>query len=196
MTEEASFEVLKFNNNYEIGIEYPHPIRKIGKTNYITENIDNRGYMRVYLNRHPVYKHKLIALQFIPNHNPETNNEIDHIDRNKLNNTIENLRWCTRSENALNRGKCVKKANEYLDEMPDDVVEIKDYDDFQLRDYYFDYTNERVIKLQRYTNVHKIKVMNPSISNNQIRITLIDINGKSHNITYNKLIRTLKELME
>ena len=34
--------------------------------------------------------------------------EIDHIDRNVLNNKIENLRQCTRSENLANRRKYAK----------------------------------------------------------------------------------------
>ena len=45
--------------------------------------------------------HQLVAQTFIPNPNNYT--EIDHIDRNKKNNSKNNLRWITRSENMSNR---------------------------------------------------------------------------------------------
>lgn len=41
--------------------------------------------------------HQLVAQTFIPNPNNYT--EIDHIDRNKKNNSKSNLRWTTRFEN-------------------------------------------------------------------------------------------------
>lgn len=44
-----------------------------------------------------VYIHRLIAKLFIPN--PLNLPEVDHIDENKLNNNVNNLRWVTRQGN-------------------------------------------------------------------------------------------------
>lgn len=45
--------------------------------------------------------HRIIAELFIPN--PENLPCIDHIDRNKYNNHVSNLRWCTYQENNQNK---------------------------------------------------------------------------------------------
>ena len=44
--------------------------------------------------------HRLLGIQFIPN--PENKPTIDHIDRNKLNNDLSNLRWATHIEQHAN----------------------------------------------------------------------------------------------
>jgi hypothetical protein len=44
--------------------------------------------------------HRLVAEAFIPN--PDGLREIDHIDRDKQNNHVDNLRWVTRRENMRN----------------------------------------------------------------------------------------------
>jgi len=49
-----------------------------------------------------LFLHRLLGIAFIPN--PLNLKEIDHIDRNNLNNDLSNLRWVNRSENSLNRG--------------------------------------------------------------------------------------------
>jgi len=61
----------------------------------------NGRYTFINLNKHGVKKqyllHRIIAMSFIPN--PINKPEVNHIDGNKLNNNIENLEWCTSSEN-------------------------------------------------------------------------------------------------
>ena len=67
---------------------------------------DTTGYMRVGLYSNGVKTHfsvhRLIALAYIPN--PENKPCIDHINRIRDDNRIENLRWATRLENMQNKG--------------------------------------------------------------------------------------------
>lgn len=48
-----------------------------------------------------VYVHRLVAETLVDN--PHNYSEVDHIDRDKLNNRVDNLRWCDRLTNCRNR---------------------------------------------------------------------------------------------
>ena len=66
-----------------------------------------REYRRVALHKDDKPKqffvHRLVAREFLDN--PQGKSFIDHVDGNKSNNIVENLRWATSSENNRNRMK-------------------------------------------------------------------------------------------
>ncbi len=54
--------------------------------------------------RKKCYIARLLGLQYIPNEDP-LKIQIDHIDRNKLNNSLDNLRWVSQTENLANKNR-------------------------------------------------------------------------------------------
>lgn len=60
-----------------------------------------KNYLCVRLDNKLISVHRLVAKAFIPN--PDNKPTIDHIDRNTLNNSVENLRWATQSEQSINQ---------------------------------------------------------------------------------------------
>jgi hypothetical protein len=80
---------------------------KINKTGKIIKPILNQcGYCRIYLYKNGKRKtfsvHRLVALTFVPN--PENKPSIDHINNDRTNNNVNNLRWCTNQQNQFNKG--------------------------------------------------------------------------------------------
>lgn len=84
-------------------------VRKVSTGESLRQSI-YKGYSRVDLFKNwerydmvqkTIDVHRLVALTFIPN--PLNKRIVDHIDRDKLNNHIENLRWATHSQNGINR---------------------------------------------------------------------------------------------
>jgi hypothetical protein len=79
-------------------------VRNKKKNKLLTPQINIYGYYRITLRNNIQKKHyfihRLIAIAFIPN--PDNLPEIDHIDRNKLNNSLDNLRWVSRNQNGYN----------------------------------------------------------------------------------------------
>lgn len=64
-------------------------------------NVNSHGYVVVSLTKDGVKKdcklHRLLALAFLPN--PNDYDCVNHKDGNKLNNSLDNLEWCTKGYN-------------------------------------------------------------------------------------------------
>lgn len=77
--------------------------RKHSKGKILNPAKNNRGYLRVALCFEGKARydsiHRLVAETFIPN--PKNLTEVNHKDGNKLNNTVENLEWTTRTQNQI-----------------------------------------------------------------------------------------------
>ena len=75
--------------------------------------INKKGYLAVGLSKKGIFKiktvHRLVAETFISN--PNNLPQVNHIDENKLNNSVTNLEWCTNKYN-INYGTRKERISE------------------------------------------------------------------------------------
>lgn len=69
---------------------------------------DPYGYLMTWLDGVRFFVHRIVAETFIPN--PNGKDYVDHINRLRSDNRVENLRWVTREENETNK----KRADDCL----------------------------------------------------------------------------------
>ncbi len=68
---------------------------------FLKQHDDSYGYLTVNLDNKTIKVHKIMAKTFL--NNPENHIQIDHADRNRKNNNLNNLRYISVSDNMKNR---------------------------------------------------------------------------------------------
>ena len=99
------FKIIKNFTKY--GVNKNGVVKNLKTNKIMKQSLDRYGYYQVYL-RDEIKKrtktllaHRLVAIAWIEN--PENKENVDHINRIRNDNRVENLRWCTTKENNLNR---------------------------------------------------------------------------------------------
>ena len=92
VNETELWENLMGHDDYEICVQEPHRIRRKSTETIFSENITGKGYYRDKLDGKDYLKHCLVAAQWIYNHDPSIKDQVDHINRDKTDNPVDNLR--------------------------------------------------------------------------------------------------------
>jgi hypothetical protein len=99
--------------------------RKIKKDYVILKNVERKGYYRNYVGGKMISTHILVAQAFIEN--KDNKPYINHKNGDKMDNRMENLEWCTRSENAHHAYSMglMKQGQEHCQAKPLMVIDLK-----------------------------------------------------------------------
>jgi hypothetical protein len=91
---------------YDISEGHPHDVTHVASGRVRRWTLSYDGYYQTSFykdgRRHTVRRARLIALCWIPN--PEGKLTIDHINRDRADDRVDNLRWATHAEQTQNRG--------------------------------------------------------------------------------------------
>lgn len=182
---------LKMNPEYEIYDQSPHYIRK-GNTIYKPSTSSNSGYAIYHLKGiSECLHHRIIALQFKDNDDPEHKTVVNHIDGNTLNNTISNLEWLSQSDNIKLRDSYTLQPHVTIDELPPNAVCLGEYEGRSYSRYYV-CGNDLIMELKRGKHKYKYVNASPYRQGGHSMVTLYDDNGGKAMRGLSKLLKTVK----
>ena len=176
--------LLGFEDDYEIMTEYPLTIRRKSDHYEIGESLSHE-YVQVNLNGKTYRKHRLIAEQFIPNDDPEHKTQVDHINHDKTDYHLSNLRWVSASDNQRNRTSHINGIEyTYVDEIDEDSIVVNDYGKHQFEDYYYDETVDKFYfwNGMQFRELH----INEQKQTGLLYVYMVSTEGKRVQVMYSK----------
>lgn len=109
----------------------------------------SNGYRRLRIQGKDWYVHRLVAETFMPN--PEGKPTVDHVNRNRCDNRVQNLRWATHKEQNENSATVLNRTNYGVRECENKNKWAKEY--------YQAHRSER-LEYQRKYCIEKKKIKN------------------------------------
>jgi hypothetical protein len=132
---EAEWQQLTLHPNYDIQSQHPFLIRKRRNQRIIALKTQSKGYIQCWIDGRLLLHHRVIADQFITN--PDNLQFIDHRNRVRSDNRLENLRWVSRSENCRNKTSHLRTVYEFVETLPVDAIELTQYGAHQFENLYY-----------------------------------------------------------
>ena len=115
--------------------------------------IDSGGYLKFVVSNEGKSKniryHQVIVRLFIDPTYDSSTEQIDHLDHNKLNNSIDNLRVVSAGQNQINKTAYGGKQAIYLDDIGDSITVNVEHG------IYYSKTNDRFYRLITHTNKYR-----------------------------------------
>ncbi|KAI5551062.1 His-Me finger endonucleases family [Trichomonas vaginalis G3] len=175
------WETCLLDEEYEIHCCESFEIRKKKTKRVLSEWEGNDGYAIMRMSGKRYLKHVVIATHFIPN--PNNLPCVDHINRIRNDNRLKNLRWVTCSENSKNISKFGDIVFEFVDELEDETIEIRDYGKHMFEFYYY---SEEQDSFYFYTGVNYRKLQVYFTKEGYAYVNARDTDGKYVKILLNK----------
>jgi hypothetical protein len=179
---ESDWEVVENYPEFEICDEYPHPIRNRKTGKYVRMYL-LKGYNMFHLRKGEMLQHhRIIAQQFIEN--PLNLPYVDHLDRNRQNNHIQNLRWVSCRGNTKNRTRANHITYELVEILPDDAFVIPNYNNHEFNDFHYSIEND---KFYFFTGAdYRVIPIMENSNSHYLTLHVVDINGIQTTISINK----------
>ncbi|CAL6113437.1 HNH_endonuclease [Hexamita inflata] len=192
-----SYSIEQTLNDYKQGEQfkyingYPsYLVSNFGRISYYEDKVKRapisiaKGYYQVSIQNEFGYSqffiHRLVSEAFL-GECPE-NHEVDHIDRNRQNNQLSNLRYVTKSQNSRNRSSYQGHSAEYFQVLPSTCIKFNTYQHHTFDRYFIDTESNQ---LYSFDNNQYRKL----ILNKDFRYRPMNINGKFASIFPHKLTK-------
>lgn len=132
-------------------------LKPLNGSYYLVVSLHKNGISKQY------FIHKLVAEAFIPN--PNNKPQVNHIDGNKLNNNLENLEWCTQSENQIHANKLglwkSTEAHKYkASEQGKQMRKLSMVSVRHIREFLIPHTTVTIDAIAKYYNVSRGTIRN------------------------------------
>lgn len=147
---------------------------------------DGRGYLEFNVSDEGKHKHiryhQLIVKVFIDPEYDSKTQEIDHLDHNRLNNSIDNLRVVSAGQNQINKTAYKGKQVIYLEDIGENIPVNAEHN------VYYSKTLDRFFRFVEHTG--KYRQMHEYKNHASMRITY-NYNNKKYNINCTKIRQNL-----
>ena len=125
-------------DNYSICLEYPYDVRNDTTGKIRKLSMTNHGYYRLPLcdkGKTKYYLHHVLVWISHYGKYDQSIYDIDHRDKNRSNNHIDNLRLVNKSLNSINTIGRKHKRYEYHDDLPDKTVINEEHKIYYCKQY-------------------------------------------------------------